>query len=345
VEVLEGVGIFAGAESASADAIGRHAWQANAAAGAAGRVMGSADYSYTRYPHAWFFAHVEQDWRLEERVPTSGGDARRFERKRAAVAGIAVPFMGLRRQTIVHVAAEAEDRVDSWAAQPAPGARDIPDRPLSGLSTSVRFSTTSAGLRSISAQDGIRIFGSFDYLTGSGGAWRSGREVALGLYRSFPSWTRAGRPVAAALVRVAEQRGPETSHLTAGGAGTGDDIDSSTFIARGYPLGILASRAMWSVRAEARLPIARISRGIGTLPVYARSLSATAFADAVGAADRMGDPGGADLVSVGAELVGDVTFFSFVPLRVRAGVGVPVRPVRGVAVGEARVFVATGTGF
>jgi hypothetical protein len=219
---------------------------------------------------------------------------------------------------------------------------------LIGGGLGLSFARTSAGLRSISTQDGVRMSVSVDYLTApSGDRWRSGWEVASSAYRSFPSWTTAGRPIVAATVRVAEQRGPAASRLTAGGLGTAAVLEGAgtNFEVRGYPAGFVAASALWSARTELRLPIVRVSRGLGTVPLYLRSLSGSVFVDAVGAASRVGGLGDPQLLSTGAELSSDVELWSFLPLRVRAGVGVPLKSLGPVSRGEARFYVTAGTSF
>jgi hypothetical protein len=148
-------------------------------------------------------------------------------------------------------------------------------------------------------------------------------------------------------VRIAEERGPAASLLTAGGVGTTSvlEIGSSNFEVRGYPPGFVAAPALWSARTEIRVPIARVSRGVGALPIYLRRLSGSWFIDSVGAAsgvDRLGSP---QLVSTGAELSSDITLFSFFPFRIRTGVGVPLKTLGPVSRGEARFYVTAGASF
>ena len=187
-----------------------------------------------------------------------------------------------------------------------------------------------------------------DYLEAtSGDRWRSGWNVAASVYRSFPSWTTAGRPVFAATARIAEQRGPAASRLTAGGVGTTAVLDGgdSDFEVRGYPPGFVAASALWSARTEMRLPIARVSRGLGALPLYLRGLSGSWFIDSVGAASRVDRLGSPQLLSTGAELSSDITLFSFLPIRIRTGVGVPLKGLGPVSRGDARFYLTAGTSF
>jgi hypothetical protein len=143
------------------------------------------------------------------------------------------------------------------------------------------------------------------------------------------------------------QRGPAARRLTAGGIGTAAVLEGggTNFEVRGYPAGFVAASALWSGRTELRLPIARVSRGLGALPLYLRSFSGSLFVDGVGAASRVDQLGAPQLLSTGAELSTDVELLSFLPVRVRAGVGVPLKSVGPVSRGEARFYLTAGTSF
>ena len=350
-ETVEELGVFAGAATGGVDVIGRHAWQASAAYGPDGRTIGSATYAYQRFSHAVLFGQVASTWRLEQRIDAEAGELLRLERKRSAVLGVALPWQTFRRTTLFSANVELEDRHrenagDFEAVSIAPPIEQEPT--LAGGGLGLRFGNVQAGLRSISVQDGMQMSASIDYLKATTDErWRSGWEVAASVYRSFPSWTTSGRPVLAVTARLAEQRGPAAGRLTAGGVGTTSILEASDsdFEVRGYPPGFVAANALWSARAEMRLPIARVSRGLGALPVYLRGLSGSWFTDSAGAAsevDRLGSP---QLLSTGAELSSDFTLFSFVQIRVRTGVGVPLKALGPVDSGDARFYVTAGTSF
>jgi hypothetical protein len=94
-----------------------------------------------------------------------------------------------------------------------------------------------------------------------------------------------------------------------------------------------------------RLPLMRVSRGLGALPFYLRGLSSSWFVDSAGAAgsaDRLGAP---QLVSMGAELSTDIALFSFVPVRIRTGVGIPLKALGPVSSGDGRFYITAGTSF
>ena len=150
-----------------------------------------------------------------------------------------------------------------------------------------------------------------------------------------------------ASVRIAEQRGPAAASLSAGGVGSTSVLGSSTsnFAVRGYPAGFVAANAIWSAGTEMHLPIGRVSRGPGALPLYLRGFSGSWFIDSAGAAGRAATFGSPQLLSTGAELASDITVFSFVPIRIRSGVGVPLKALGPVSRGDARVYVTAATSF
>ena len=348
---VEALGTFAGVATGGVDVIGRHQWQGSAAYGPGGRTMGSASYVYRRFPRAHLFGHVSSTWRLEQRVESGDAELLRLERKRSAAVGVDVPWRTLRRSTTFRASLEIEDRHrenagDAVAVSAADPIQQVPA--LIGGRLGMSFGQTQAGLRSISVQDGIRMSAEIDYLTATADdRWRSGWEVAATAYRSFPSWTTSGRPVLAATVRVAEQRGPAAPRLTAGGLGTTAVFEDggTNFEVRGYPTGFVAASALWNARSEVRFPITRVSRGLGASPLYLRGLSGSWFIDSVGAASRVDQLGAPQLLSTGAELSTDLELFSFLALRVRTGVGVPLKSLGPVSRGDARFYVAAGTSF
>ena len=347
---VEGFGAFVGAASGGVDVIGRHEWQGSAAFDPDGRASAFARYVNRRFSRAQLFAQASSSWRLEQRVETTDGELLRVERKRSAVAGVVLPWRTPRRLTTVSANLQIEERHredigDAAVAAPEP----IEQKPtLVGGGLGVGFGNTQAGRRSISLQDGVRISASANYLKSTADdRWRSGWNVEGSTYRSIPSWTTSGRPVLAVSLQVAEERGPAASRLTAGGLGTTAILEGSAtnFEARGYPAGFIAASAMWSARTELRLPIARISRGLGASPLYLRRLSWSWFIDSVGAAssvDRLAAP---QLLSTGAELSSDISLFSFLPVRVRTGAGVPLKSLGPVSRGGARFYVAAGSAF
>jgi hypothetical protein len=351
LETIGGLGVFAGGATGGVDVIGRHAWQSLAAFGPGGRAMGSASYVYRRFVRAQLYGQASSTWRLVQRVESGESELLRLERKRSVGAGVSVPWRTPRRVTVLSAGLDVEERHREYSGDAAAiAAADVLQQvpTLIGGGLGLSFANTQAGVRSISVQDGVRMSATANYLKAtSGERWRSGWEVTSSAYRSFPSWTTAARPVLAVTVRVAEERGPAGSRLTAGGVGATALFEGAgtNFEVRGYPAGFVAASALWSGRSELRLPVARISRGLAAAPVYLRRLSASWFVDGVGAASRVDRLGGPQLLSSGVELASDVDLLSLISIRLRTGVGVPLKSLGPVSRGDARFYVTAGTSF
>jgi hypothetical protein len=95
----------------------------------------------------------------------------------------------------------------------------------------------------------------------------------------------------------------------------------------------------------AAIPTSRYGATRRALPLYLRGLSGSWFVDSVGAASRADRLGSPQLLSTGAELANDITVFSFVQIRIRTGVGVPLKGLGPVSRGDARFYVTAGTSF
>jgi hypothetical protein len=91
--------------------------------------------------------------------------------------------------------------------------------------------------------------------------------------------------------------------------------------------------------AEVRMPLALIGESLGHLPFGLDRLSMTLFGE-LGNAWNPGDPERPSwLRSLGAEVVADVTYFYDAPLRLRAGVAVPLEAA------PVQVYAALGRDF
>lgn len=79
----------------------------------------------------------------------------------------------------------------------------------------------------------------------------------------------------------------------------------SLLMVRGYPIGASTGDSYWLTSLEYRLPLFRVDRGLGVLPVYGDAVSAAAFVDAgqaFGVVNAPLDGVGTPLVGVGAEI-------------------------------------------
>jgi hypothetical protein len=113
---------------------------------------------------------------------------------------------------------------------------------------------------------------------------------------------------------------------------------------RGYPFGYDLGDMYWLGSAEYRLPLWHIHRGVGTIPAYARNLSAAAFVDSGNAfnapseattqgtsATQFADAATTDsLVGVGGEISFRTVLFWTTSFTGRFGYAVPLTVIEPV---------------
>jgi len=103
------------------------------------------------------------------------------------------------------------------------------------------------------------------------------------------------------------------------------------FPVRGYPWGVRSGSTAWSTSAEYRIPLARVNRAPGNLPVYLDWVSGSLFVDAGNAwggetaGSGFSNPRGAPLVSVGGELIMNGLPLWTSSTLLRTGLAVPLR--------------------
>lgn len=139
------------------------------------------------------------------------------------------------------------------------------------------------------------------------------------------------------------------------GLGFGAVGGSRLLPVRGYESGARTGTRAWTASVEYRLPLALVARGLGLLPAFLQTLSASAFVDAgnawctaaqeeLGPCNRQlaigsrGDP----LIGVGGEFAGDLAVLFSATLRLRAGVG---WPLTGPEAAGPRAYLTVGPSF
>jgi hypothetical protein len=203
---------------------------------------------------------------------------------------------------------------------------------------SVSFSTARTFAFSISPESGFSGSARGEWRLDPGGHDRERREATFQVagYRALGRPWGFARTVAALRASGGVVRGPGAGdgHFALGGASGGGfeglglaGVGEARFLfpVRGYDRGERRGRTAWSSSAEVRFPLALLQMGWGLRPLFLDRLAATAFLDAGDAWDPC--HAGAEcseslepLVSVGAELLLDVTAFYQVPLTLRFGV-------------------------
>ncbi|MDA1092330.1 MAG: hypothetical protein O3A25_03515 [Acidobacteria bacterium] len=103
------------------------------------------------------------------------------------------------------------------------------------------------------------------------------------------------------------------------------------FPVRGYPWGTRSGSTAWSTSVEYRMPLARVNRGAGNLPVYVDWVSGSVFVDAGNAwggetaGTGLTNPRGAPLVAMGGELIVNGLPLWTSSTLLRTGLAVPLR--------------------
>ncbi len=340
-------GVFFGAATAGADAVGRYSYLVQGlVSGAPRRAQGSLFLISDALGTPTLDFSVSNDWSLVGTA--SGGHVVSSERRNASL-GATVIDRHWWSVVSLRLAAEYEGR--RYVSIPDTNLADIctgcVNRDRVGGVATLSVGSAVAGPLSVSLQDGA--FASVLYRNRQ----EQGTERWLSEVRARSSaYLRLGPrigfayPVLAVRGAVGSMDGPIPDSLSVGGVssgaielGFGQSIGSvRTFPVRGYPAGALHGRRAATLTAEYRLPLALVGRLLGHLPIGADKFAFSLFGD-LGDAWNPGEPARLHrLRSVGVELVGDLTVSYDLPLRVRVGVAQPVT-------GQAMVYGAFGSDF
>jgi hypothetical protein len=359
------------------DVVERHLWAASGSVYPRdGRFEGGAAYVFRGLRNPALGVSVFQDWsvRLRTVVDVPGGttiiDLRDRERSASAVATFTRPRF--RSYGWLSLGANVRDRELQWS-DPALAPDLALDRPPElGAVATLGLSTARAYDFSISTQDGFVAAASVEGRRAT--RPRAGETAHRGytrvdgraqVYHGFRGWGFARHVLAVRAVGGADF-GSGTPYFAVGGT-TGDAVafplstgaalgGTRDLFVRGYESATQFGDRAVAGTAEWRFPIALVERGVGLVPVFLDRLWGTAFVDggtawcvqgcdpAVAAAFTRPKP----LVSVGAELGGDVLFGFNARFRLRGGVALPLSKATftGVTVRpSAKVYLTFGQSF
>lgn len=302
--------LVAGAATASADALGRHLYAAQAGwATSRARPDWSASYVYDRW---WpsLFVNVQDDT-----DPWRGGDLR----TREVNAGAILPFRRIRWSHALLAAVHASTDELSCGGCETPE-RDVGRQSLRGGWT---LNAARAYGYSISSEDGWMASGTTEVTRGAFGSRGRSGAATLDVRGYVPVVPRHG--VLAVRVAGATTWGDEDVQRVFSASGHGPQPGGFRFgsDAIGLIRGIADDEVIGTHAAVAnvdyRLPLVRIDRGRGTLPIFARVVHTALFADAGSA---WTGPFRRDDVrySFGAELSLDTVVGYAFPLTFTAGV-------------------------
>jgi hypothetical protein len=359
-------GAIVGALTSGEDAIGRHAYVAQAGVNTKnGNVDASFDYRYNRLREPVLDLSLEQGWNYGSIYSEDAriGTLERRDRLASLHATFARPRV--RTYTAITIGAELQQR--AYDTDPArylerldPFYSATHTYPTLVLGAS--FSDAQRPTLSISPEDGVSLAAAVRqrWEASSGAAGRN--AVAVGnLYKSldFPGFAHHVIALRGA-VGAADRRSPSVFDV-GGVSGSsleivpGIDIGSSarTFPARGFEAGIEEGIVASSGSVEYRAPLAMPSRGLGLIPLFVDRASLAFFADAAraacpGAATPACSPLGVDgptLASVGAELNIDAALQFDVPYRFRFGIAHPIHGARYASAPTLTTYVTLGASF
>jgi len=346
-------GTFFGAATGGTDAVERYTYSAAALASASpGRMVGAFHGVSNLFGNPSLDVSVSSDW-----APVGPGPDT-VASKRESDAALGVTLVGRRWETTasLRVAAEYEGTNfvgDSGAPLTSCGGVCV-DRSLLGASVTLALRSFAFGQVAVSPEDGVRWLATYRRRDERGTArWSNELRSQFAVYLPVPLKKGFAHQVLAMRISAGALYGPLPRVFNVGGVSSGGielGLGQSVGQTRDFPVRGYAAGELWGDRAlitsvEYRVPLALIGQLLGHLPVGSDKLSLTLFADAgsgwnAGSAAQL-----ARLRSLGAELVGDMTIGYDAPLRLRAGVAMPMAPPPSGLPQRAVVYVALGASF
>jgi hypothetical protein len=312
--------VVIGASTGGGDALGRHAYSVaagwapardTALSSSRGRPDVSASYVYDRW---WptIFARVSDDT-----DPFRDGDVR----TREANAGAILPFRHVRwSQSLLAAYHRSQDRYICSSCGPS-GDETIARGALRG---GWLVSTARAYGYSISAERGWSTVVTTELAREALGGDGDGGAGTLDIRGYLPVRPRHG--VVAARAAVASSWGDRSVRrlFSASGNGprpTGFNFGSQAIgLIRGFGFDEIVGRRAFVMNLDYRLPLMRLERGAGTLPLFARTLHGALFADAGHAWDTSFRRRDMQTV-IGAEASMDIVVGYRIPLTISTGIG------------------------
>jgi Tol biopolymer transport system component len=259
-----------GAATSSADALGRHAYAAGAGWSTRGRPDWQVAYAYDRW---WptLFADVSDDT-----DPWRDGDVRTIE----ANGGVLLPFRRVRWSQFVLGALHAStDRFSCSDCGPAGASRVVRRAVRAGW---LLNNSRSYGY-SISREDGWQASITTELARAALGSDGDAGSATIDVRGYLP--VRPRHAVVAARVAGATTWGDDRVRRIFSAAGNGPQLGGFNFgsdaigLMRGVDESDLLGLHAAVLNLDYRVPLLRIQRGVGTLPVFARTIHGALFGD------------------------------------------------------------------
>lgn len=291
----------AGAGTLGFDALGRHTYTSVVLWSDRARPDWNVSYAYDRW-RPTIVASAADDvivWQGQEYRETS------------VDAGLLLPFRTVRRRQFVYAAFHGTRERD-------PGG--VFDR--RSIRAGYQVSSARRYGYSISPEDGVTAGATVDVTRRALGADADALTWTVDL-RAYPRVGGRHR-VLALRAAAAVSSGDRAGRRALGAGGSAAPASTLAFgrdaigLARGFGTDDIAGSRAAVLNADYRLPLARIERGLGRLPIFLRQVHATAFVDAAHAWTSAFDAADAR-VSGGVELSADFVLGHSLPLTVASG--------------------------
>lgn len=346
-------GRFAGAATGGTDAVGRYAYAAGlAVAGSPLLAAGLFDAVSHVLGNPSLDVSLSSDWSFVGRTGTSVLS----ERDQDAALGATFATTRWRMAASLRVAAEYEGTRFSVSptAPPTTSCSGCANQDLVGGSATLGLGYGIDGHLAVSPEDGFQWFGVYRRREEQGTTrWSNELRSQVALYLRVPGVGGFAHHVLALRVSGGTLTGPLPKVFSAGGlsagafgVGFGQSVgETREFPVRGYAGAELSGRRAATASVEYRMPLALIGQLLGHLPFGADKLSLTLFGDAGDAWNAGVAPRVTRLRSVGAELVGDLTYNYDSPLRLRLGAAMPLTPPPSGLPQRLRGYVALSSSF
>lgn len=305
----DGGDVVFGAATGGVDALGRHGYAVQAAWSTGGRPDWQIAYGYDRWhPTLFAAASVDTDaWR--DGTYTA----------RDLSAGV---FLQVSRVRVTHATLAAFQRTDETGSCETCVAGSAFRQRRASVRLGWELSTARAFGYSVSPEEGGRVATTMELPRRAFGSDGDGitltadvrRYHRLGPPHAVVAWRAAaagswGDPAAARIIS-ASGHGPEAPGLQFGRGAIG--------LLRGFPEDQVAGRRAAVANLDYRIPIARIGRGVGTVPFFLRHFHGAVFLDAGHAWNEAAR--WADLrMSAGAELSADAVVGFALPVTFTTG--------------------------
>ena len=326
--------LLVGAGTDATDALGRHGYAVSAAwSGNRARPDWHAAYAYDRWWPTLFAGYSD------DTDPITGGDIR----SREALAGALLPFRHVRWTDTLLGAFDFQQ--DTLRCSSGCGAQPLRQRRASLRAGWIHDSRRQFGY-SISAEEGVQVEVAAETTRAAFGSDADGGAAILDgrvFQRIFGRHT-----VVAGRAAFASGWGDRSVRRAFSAAGPGPSVAVFDFgrdtigLLRGIAADDLVGSRAAVANVDVRLPLVYIQRGLGSWPIFFRSIHAAIFADAGQAWSRSFRF--ADVrTSTGGELSTDTVLGHYLPVTFTAGVAWTRDPVR--ARSGSAVFGRVGRAF